>query len=81
MRELMTLSIILVLAFAFAMPTKGSRVSTKITDLRRKVENLESRVGRQVDALNNALQRTERVERELRARIRELEERLKRQSR
>jgi len=81
MRELMTLPIMLVLALAVTLPTKGSRVSTKITDLRRKVEILERRVGRQVDALNNALDRTERIERELRARIRELEEKLKRRSR
>jgi len=81
MRELMTLPIMLVLALAVTLPTKGSRVSTKIADLRRKVEILERRVGRQVDALNNALDRTERIERELRARIRELEEKLKRRSR
>jgi hypothetical protein len=80
LRELMTLPIMLVMALAVALPTKGLRVSTKITDLGHKVWVLERRLGRQVDALNHALDRTERVERELRARIRELEEELNRRS-
>ena len=80
MCELMKLPIMFVMALAVALPTRGLRVSTKITDLTRKVLVLEHRMGRQVNALNHALDRTERVERELRARIRELEEQLNRRS-
>lgn len=81
MRELMTLVVMLVMATVATLPTKGLPVNTRITELRRKVSVLENRLGHQVDTLNQALNRTERVERELKARIRELEEELNRRSR
>jgi hypothetical protein len=81
MRELMTLVVMLVMALVATLPTKGLPVSTRIAELRRKVSVLENRLGHQVDTLNQALNRTERLERELKARIRELEKELNRRSR
>jgi len=81
LRELMLLMVMLAMALVAALPTKGLPVSARITQLRRKMLVLEHRLGRQADALNQALDRTKRVERELKARIRELEEELNRSSR
>jgi hypothetical protein len=80
LRELMTLVVMLVMALVAALPTKGLPVSARITELRRKMTVLEHRMGRQADALNQALDRTKSVERELKTRIRALEKELNRPS-
>jgi hypothetical protein len=81
LRRLMTLAVMLVVTLIAAFPTKGLPVTARITELRRKVSFLEHRLGSQAATLNQTLDRTERVERELIARVRELEEELNRRSR
>jgi predicted Holliday junction resolvase-like endonuclease len=75
---LMRLMIILVLTLVAALPTRGLPVSARINKLRRKVAVLEHRLGCQMYALNQARDRSERVERALKARIRKLEDELNR---
>jgi hypothetical protein len=76
----MLLMVMLVMTLVAALPTNGLPVSARITELRHKMTVLEHRMGRQADALNQALDRTKRVERELKTRIRELEKELNRPS-
>jgi phage shock protein A len=82
LRHLMPLTV-LVVALVAAVPSgadssNGTRLSVtaRIRDLRHKVAVLEHRVERQTHVLNQTLDRAERIEEELRVRIRELEEKL-----
>jgi excisionase family DNA binding protein len=61
-----------------AAPRGGAPVQDTIEFLGDRVAMLENRLERQADALNRALNYSERMEEELRSRIRELEEELKR---
>lgn len=83
MSKLMTLMIVFAVALVAAVPSadcpsNGARitVTARIRDLSHRVAILEHRVERQADVLDQTLDRAERVEGELRARIRELQEEL-----
>jgi len=57
----------------------GTSVDETVEFLSNRVAILENRLERQADTLNRALNYAERMEEELRSRIRELEEELNRQ--
>jgi excinuclease UvrABC nuclease subunit len=80
--KLMPLMIVFAVALVAAVPSAGPSNGTSVTvtarirDLSHRVAILEHRVERQADVLDQTLDRAERVEGELRARIRELQEEL-----
>jgi hypothetical protein len=81
LRMLMTMPVVLAVVLVAALPTNGLRVPKRITELRRRVSILEHRLRYQAETLNQVLDRSERVEGELKARIQQLQEELKRRSR